>query len=67
MAHYVVDAVVVEGRSVRAVAQAHGMSKSWVAELVRRYKAGGYKVLQARSRASARSGSMTTRRRSTTR
>ena len=32
-ARYVVDAVVVEGRSVREVARSHGVSKSWVSAL----------------------------------
>jgi transposase InsO family protein len=50
LARYVVDAVVVEGRSVRAVARAHGVSKSWVAELVRRYRQGGYEALEPRSK-----------------
>lgn len=51
MARYVVEAVLVEGRSVRAVAAAHGVSKSWVAELVRRFKVGGYPAIQPRSKA----------------
>lgn len=51
LARYVVDAVVVEGRSAREVARAHGVSKSWVAELVRRYRAGGYEAIEAQSRA----------------
>lgn len=51
LARYVVDAVVVEGRSAREVARAHGISKSWVAQLVRRYRAGGYEAIEARSRA----------------
>lgn len=59
--------VVVERRSIREVARAHEISKSWVAELVARFRTGGYEALEPRSRASARSGSMTTRRRSTTR
>ncbi|HLM18535.1 MAG TPA: helix-turn-helix domain-containing protein, partial [Acidimicrobiia bacterium] len=50
LARYVVDAVVVEGRSVREVARAHGVSKSWVAVLVARYRAGGYEALAPRSR-----------------
>ena len=32
MARYVVDAVVLEGRSVRDVARAHGLSKTWIYE-----------------------------------
>jgi transposase len=33
LARYVVEAVVVEVRSCREVARAHGVSKSWVATL----------------------------------
>jgi transposase len=33
LARYVVDAVILEGRSSREVARAHGVSKSWVAKL----------------------------------
>jgi transposase InsO family protein len=50
MARYVVDAVVLEGRSVREVARAHGLSKTWIYELVGRFRAGGYEALQPRSR-----------------
>jgi transposase len=50
MARYVVDAVVLEGRSVRDVARAHGLSKTWVCELTGRYRAGGYEALEPRSR-----------------
>jgi transposase InsO family protein len=51
LARFVVDAVVLEGRSYRDVAAAHGVSKSWVAKLVARFKAGGYDALGARSTA----------------
>ena len=40
LARYVVDAVVLEGRGVRQVARAHGVSKSWVSVLVARYVPG---------------------------
>jgi transposase InsO family protein len=50
LARYVVDAVVLEGRSVREVARTHGVSKSWVAVLVARYRTGGYEALEPRSR-----------------
>lgn len=50
LARYVVDAVLVEGRSCREVARSHGVSKSWVSELVSRYRTGGYEALAARSR-----------------
>lgn len=50
LARYVVDAVVIDGRSVRQVARTHGVSKSWVALLVTRYRNGGYEALEPRSR-----------------
>ena len=50
MARYVVDAVLLEGRSAREVARAHGISKTWVYELISRYRAGGYEALEPRSR-----------------
>jgi transposase InsO family protein len=50
LARYVVDAVLLEGRSVREVAAAHGISKSWIYVLVKRYRAGGYEALEPRSR-----------------
>jgi transposase InsO family protein len=51
MARYVVEAVVLEGRSYREVARAHGVSKSWVGKLVGRFRAGGYPAIEPRSRA----------------
>jgi transposase len=50
LARYVVEAVVVEGRSAREVARAHGISKSWIYELLARFRAGGYAALEPRSR-----------------
>ncbi len=50
-ARYAVDAVIVEGRSVRSVASSLDMSKSWVAKQVARFRAGGYESLAARSTA----------------
>jgi transposase InsO family protein len=50
LARYVVDAVLLEERSAREVAQAHGISKSWIYELIRRYREGGYEALAPRSR-----------------
>lgn len=44
LARYLVDAVVIEHRSLRTVARAHGISKSWVAVLVARYRTGGYEA-----------------------
>lgn len=54
LARYLVDAVVLEKRSCREVARAHGVSKSWVAKLVGRYRAGGYEALTPRSKAAGR-------------
>jgi transposase len=54
LGRYVVDAVVLEGRSYREVARAHGISKSWVAKLVARYRSGGYEAIAPRSRAPKR-------------
>jgi transposase InsO family protein len=54
LARYVVDAVVLEGRSCRDVARSHGVSKSWVAKLVGRYREGGYEAIRPRSRAPKR-------------
>jgi transposase InsO family protein len=45
LAKYCVDAVLVEGRSVRAVATATGRSKSWVQRHVALYRDGGAEAL----------------------
>ena len=50
MGRYVVDAVLLEGRSAREVARAHGISRSWIYELIRRYREGGYEALEPCSR-----------------
>ena len=50
MARYVVDAVLLEGRGAREVARAHGISKSWIYELIARYRSGGYAALEPCSR-----------------
>jgi transposase InsO family protein len=54
LARYVVNAVVLEGRSYREVAQAHGVSKSWVGKVLGRYRTGGYPAIAPRSRAPKR-------------
>ena len=51
LARFIVDAVVLEGRSRREVARSHGVSKSWVAQLVARFEEGGYDALTPRSKA----------------
>jgi transposase InsO family protein len=48
--HYVVEAVVREGRSRREVARSTGLSKAWVDKLVARYLEGGLEALTPRSR-----------------
>ncbi len=50
IAAYLVTAVLFEGRSAREVAAAHGVSKTWVYELLARYRAEGEAGLVARSR-----------------
>ena len=50
-ARYAVDAVVMEGRSLRSVASSLDMSKSWVAKQVTLYRAGGYGALVPKSKA----------------
>jgi len=47
---YVVDAVVLEGRSPTEIARRHGISRSWLYQLVARYRTGGYAALAPRSR-----------------
>jgi transposase InsO family protein len=47
---YVVDAVVLEGRSPTEIARLHGISRSWLYRLLARYRQGGYPALAPRSR-----------------
>lgn len=50
LARYVVDAVVLEGRSPTEIARLHGISRSWLYRLLGRYRQGGYTALAPRSR-----------------
>lgn len=50
LAAFVVQAVLIEKRSVREVARAHGVSKSWLYELLARHRAQGLEGLLPRSR-----------------
>ena len=50
LAEFVVQAILIEKRSVREVARAHGVSKTWLYELLARYKEGGLEALSPRSR-----------------
>jgi len=47
---YVIEAIVREGRSPTEIARAHGISRSWIYQLLARYRAGGYDALAPRSR-----------------
>jgi transposase InsO family protein len=49
-ARYLVEAHVLEGRSVSELAASHGVHRSWIYKLLGRYRAGGYEALQPRSR-----------------
>ena len=50
LGRYMVDAVVLEGRKPSELARAHGISQSWIYELVNRFQRGGYPALEPRSR-----------------
>jgi transposase InsO family protein len=50
-ARYLVEAHVIEGRSVSELAAAHGVHRSWIYKLLARYRAGGDGALERRSRA----------------
>ena len=50
LGRYVVDAVLLEGRSAGEVARAHGISRYWLYKLIARYREGGYAALEPRSR-----------------
>src|SRR5687768_11842937 len=50
LAGYVIKAVLVEGRSVAEVAADHGLSRSWLYELLARYREQGEEGLKAKSR-----------------
>jgi transposase InsO family protein len=50
-ARYLVEAHVVEGRSVSELAAAHSVHRSWIYKLLARYREGGYEALEPRSRA----------------
>jgi transposase len=45
-ARYLVEAHVLEGRSVSELAAAHGVHRSWIYKLLARYRAGGYEALE---------------------
>jgi len=50
-ARYLVEAHLLEGRSVSELARTHGVHRSWIYKLLARYREGGYEALEPRSRA----------------
>jgi len=50
-ARYLVEAHLLEGRSVSELARAHGVHRSWIYKLLARYREGGYEALEPRARA----------------
>jgi len=50
LGRYVVDAVLIEGRRPTDIAREHSISRSWIYELLARYRQGGYLALEPRSR-----------------
>jgi transposase InsO family protein len=50
LGRYVVDAVLIEGRSPSELARQHGLSRSWIYALIARFREGGYQALEPRSR-----------------
>jgi transposase len=59
LAKYCVNAVLVEGRSVRAVASSTGRSKSWVHRHVSLYRSGGDAALVPKRRGPKRAPNQT--------
>jgi transposase InsO family protein len=49
-ARYLVEAHVLEGRSVAELAATHGVHRSWIYKLLARYREGGLEALEPRSR-----------------
>ena len=49
-ARFLVEAMVVEGRSPTELARAHGVARSWLYKLLSRFREGGYAALEPRSR-----------------
>src|SRR4029077_19429989 len=49
LGRYLVDAITLEGGSPSELARSHGVSRTWIYELLRRYRSGGYAALEPRS------------------
>lgn len=50
LSRYLVEAVVVERRSVSELARSHGVSRFWIYKLLKRFREGGLPALEPRSR-----------------
>jgi transposase len=50
LGRYIVDAIVLEGRSPTELAHNHAISRSRLYQLLARFKEGGYAALEPRSR-----------------
>jgi len=50
LGRYLVEAVVLEGRSITELARSHGVSRFWIYRLLARFREGGYSALEPRSR-----------------
>lgn len=50
LAPYLVEAVLVERRSISELARSHGVSRFWIYKLLARFREGGYAALKGRSR-----------------
>ena len=61
-ARYLVEAHLLEGRSVAELAAAHGVHRSWIYKLLARYREGGYEALEPRSKAPRSSPNATPKR-----
>ena len=50
LGRFIVDAIVLEHRSPTQLARDHGISRSWIYQLLQRFQEGGYQALEPRSR-----------------
>src|SRR5438132_11955457 len=50
LGRYLVEAVVLERRSVSELARRHGVSRFWIYKLLKRFHEGGFPALEPRSR-----------------
>ena len=66
LGRYIVDAIVLEHRRPTRLARDHDISRSWIYQLLERFKAGGYEALEPRTKGMARMGAMISPRRTST-